>query len=68
MTQEQRTDFLIRCLLEERNEYQGIPLPSGLAEKERLLRGLMNVRPPRPMRISCVCRTLTLGSVSPSVV
>lgn len=48
MTQEQRADFLIRCLLEERREYQDIALPSGLAEKRLLLRSLMNVRPPIP--------------------
>lgn len=50
MTQEQRADFLIRCLLDERKEYQDIALPSGLAEKRRLLRSLMNVRPPVPVR------------------
>lgn len=49
MTQEQRADFMIRYLLDERKEYQDIPLPSGLAEKRRLLRSLMNVRPPVPV-------------------
>lgn len=49
MTQEQQADFLIRCLLNERPEYQDIPVPSGLLEKQRLLRSLMNVRPPVPV-------------------
>ena len=49
MTQEQRADYLIRYLLEERKEFQDIPLPSGLAEKRRLLRSLINVRPPVPI-------------------
>ena len=49
MTQEQQADFLIRCLLNEQPEYQDIPVPSGLLEKQRLLRSLMNVRPPVPV-------------------
>ena len=46
MTQEQRLDYMIRYLLEERKEYQDIPLPSSLVEKRRLLRSLVNIRPP----------------------
>lgn len=49
MTQEQRADFLIRYLLDERKEGLDIEMPSGLAEKERLLRSLMNVRLPAPI-------------------
>lgn len=49
MTQEQRADYLIRYLLEERKEYPDIALPSSFAEKRRLLRSLMNVRPPVPV-------------------
>lgn len=49
MTQEQRLDFMIRYLLDERKEYQDIVQPSGLVEKRRLLRSLMNVRPPVPV-------------------
>ena len=48
MTQDERLDFLLRCLLAERKEYETIPVPDSLAEKRRLLRGLMNVRPPVP--------------------
>ncbi|MGI6030863.1 MAG: protein-ADP-ribose hydrolase [Eubacteriales bacterium] len=49
MTQEQRADFMIRYLLDERSAYQDIALPSGFAEKQRLLRSLINVRPPVPI-------------------
>lgn len=49
MTQEQRMDFMIRYLLDEGKEYRGIELPSGIAEKRRLLRSLMNLRPPAPI-------------------
>ena len=48
-TQEQRVDFLIRYLLNEHKEYENISLPASLEEKERLLRSLMNVRPPAPV-------------------
>ena len=48
MTQEERLDYLLRCLLAERGEYAGIRVPDGLLEKRRLLRSLMNVRPPVP--------------------
>ena len=47
-TQEQRLDFLIRCLLNEREEYRDIEVPADKQEKQRLLRSLMNVRPPVP--------------------
>lgn len=49
MTQEQQMDDLIRCLLAERKEYQDIGEPSKLPDKRRLLRSLMNVRPPAPV-------------------
>ena len=49
MTQEQQTDDLIRCLLAEQREYQDIGVPSKLPDKRRLLRSLMNVRPPAPV-------------------
>lgn len=49
MTQEQQADDLIRCLLAERKEYQDIGVPSELSDKRRLLRSLMNVRPPAPV-------------------
>ena len=40
---------MIRCLLAERKEYQDIGVPSKLPDKRRLLRSLMNVRPPAPV-------------------
>ena len=49
MTQEQRADFMIRYLLAERKEYKDIPVPDSLLEKRRLLRSLLNVRPPVPV-------------------
>ena len=48
MTQDERLDYLLRCLLAERKEYAGIRVPDALSEKRRLLRSLMNVRPPVP--------------------
>lgn len=50
MTQDERLNFLLRCLLAERKEYEDIPVPDSLLEKRRLLRSLMNVRPPVPAR------------------
>lgn len=49
MTQEQRIDFMIRYLLDERKEYQDMTLPSSFAEKQWLLRSLINVRLPVPI-------------------
>ena len=49
MAQEQQADDLIRCLLAERKEYQDIGVASKLPDKRRLLRSLMNVRPPAPV-------------------
>lgn len=49
MTQEERLDFLVRYLLDEDKEYENIAVPSGLQDRRRLLRGLMNVRPPAPV-------------------
>ena len=46
VTQEQRADFLIRWLLNEREEYENLEIPVSSAEKRRLLRSLINVRPP----------------------
>ena len=48
MTQDERLDYLLHCLLAERKEYAGIRVPDDLSEKRRLLRSLMNVRPPVP--------------------
>lgn len=45
MNQSEKREYLIRALLRERQEDMGIP--SGEAQQRLLLRGLMNVRPPR---------------------
>ncbi len=49
MTQDERLDYLLRCLLAEHKEYADIRMPDALSEKRRLLRSLMNVRPPVPV-------------------
>ena len=46
MTQDERLDKLICYLLREKAEYKTIPIPDSAADKRRLLRALMNVRPP----------------------
>lgn len=51
ITQGQRLDFLIRCLLNENEEYKNREIPAGQRDKRRLLRSLMNVRPPVPASI-----------------
>ena len=48
MTQEEQLDYLLRCLLVERKEYADIHVPDSISEKRRLLRSLMNLRPPVP--------------------
>lgn len=49
MTQSQRSEYLIHYLLQERREYTGVSLPTGEKEQRRLLRSLMNLRPPAPI-------------------
>ena len=49
MTREERVDSLIRYLRNENDGYASIREPVNYDEKRRLLRSLMNVRPPRPV-------------------
>lgn len=49
MTQSERLDFLIEAFKREASEYAGMKTPSDPAMKRRLLRSLMNVRPPGPL-------------------
>ena len=49
MTQDERLDYLLRCLLAEWGGYADIRVPDDLSEKRKLLRSLMNVRPPVPV-------------------
>lgn len=48
MTQDERLDYLLRCLLAEQGGYADIRMPDSITEKRHLLRSLMNVRPPVP--------------------
>ncbi len=47
LTQQERRSFLIGRLLAERDQAGALPASAG--EQRRLLRGLMNVRPPAPI-------------------
>ena len=47
MTQEERLEYLICALLEEEEQYADVEVPAGTSGRKRLLRALMNVRPPR---------------------
>ena len=46
MTQQERLDYLVRILAAER---PGLAVPQGEWERRRLLRALMNLRPPEPI-------------------
>ncbi len=48
MTQQERRIWLIRALLDERQN-DTVAIPQDEAEQKRLLRGLLNVRPPMPL-------------------
>ena len=47
MTQEERLDYLIWALAAEEPKYAGLKVPADTEEKQRLLRALFNLRPPR---------------------
>lgn len=47
MDQSERRKFLIRELLQENVQYQDMEVPEREEEQKQLLRGLMNIRPPR---------------------
>ena len=46
MTQVERLDYLIHYLLNEEQQYQDIQISKDTANKQKLLRSLMNVRLP----------------------
>lgn len=50
MEQKERLDYLISYLQKEQKEYQSIVIPTNIEEKKRLLRSLMNMRPPTSIR------------------
>jgi len=49
MTQEQRLGFLVEEFKADSQEYQTLETPADTASRRRLLRSLMNVRPPAPL-------------------
>ena len=49
MDQNERRNYLIQKLLEEQPAYQDLQIPAGEEDQKRILRSLMNVRPPRPV-------------------
>ena len=49
MTQEERLRFLLHALLAERPGGQDIAIPRRPEDRRRLLRALMNTRPPDPI-------------------
>ena len=51
MTQTERRTFLIQTLIDEEPRYADLAIPSDEAEQKKLLRSLMNVRPPRPVGV-----------------
>ena len=50
MTHEEQRRYLIRELLGENAQYQNIVIPENTQEQKNLLRALMNVRPPTPLK------------------
>lgn len=49
MTQNERRTYLIQYLLNEQGTSQNKKIPEDVSEQKRLLRGLMNVRAPKPV-------------------
>ncbi len=49
MTQSERREYLIQYLLKEESRIFRQRIPSAKEDQERLLRSLMNVRPPKPI-------------------
>ncbi len=47
MNQSERRRFLIQELLQESRDYRGMEIPADSGEQKQLLRGLMNIRPPK---------------------
>lgn len=49
MTHSEKRVYLIKELLSEQPQYRDMELPDDAEEQKRLLRSLMNIRPPRPI-------------------
>lgn len=52
MTHKEKRVYLIKELLAELPQYQEMQIPENEEEQKRLLRSLMNIRPPRPINDS----------------
>ena len=63
MNQSEKRQFLIHELLKEAPEFQGLSVPSDSEGQKQLLRGLMNIRPPR----KCSREFLEMLFASPEV-
>ena len=56
VTQEERRKWLIRALIDEQPErYDGLEIPEDAWKQQRLLRALMNLRPPMPATQAFLC-------------
>ena len=51
MNQQERLDYLTNYLLKEQEEYRSFWVPENIEDKKRMLRSLMNVRPPSPLSL-----------------
>ena len=49
MTQEERLVYLIKYLMKEKGELKSLDIPVEENARKRLLRSLMNIRPPKPV-------------------
>lgn len=49
MDRSENLRYILRTLLDERAEYAGVQIPGSLTEQQRLMRALLNVRPPAPV-------------------
>ncbi len=49
MTQSEKRIWLIKALLKENPELNGMEIPSDTRQQQDLLRALMNIRPPKPI-------------------
>ena len=49
MDRSENLRYILRTLLNERAEYAGVQIPGYLTEQQRLMRALLNVRPPAPV-------------------
>lgn len=52
MNQQERLDYLIDYLLKEQEEYRSFLVPENIEDKKRMLRSLMNVRPPSSVSLN----------------